>query len=404
MGVKGIHLGALPSVVLSDFHALALTLALALRLSYMRLLDRYLLRELLVPLGYCLSGFLIFWISFDLMSELSGFQEDHVGAQQIVWYYLYKAPELLVVVLPVALLLALLYAITNHARHHELTAMRAAGISLARLSVPYLWVGFACSLILLGLNEFWVPLGDDAAHVAIAQTSSPAQPSPHWVKNLHFRNARDGRIWNIGGFNTLTYELEHPQVEWTMPDRSTRLIARWGVWTNECWVFLDVQEILSFPGKEGDFPGTQTNELRLCEFSETPEQIKSEIKISRLTNYRTAKDVQLSIGEILNYLRLHPDLNARDQALLQTKLQERLAAPWTCLVVVLIALPFGAASPRRNTFAGVASSLVICFCFFILLRFGLALGTGGYIPSWVAAWLPNGLFAAVGLWMTQRAP
>ena len=36
----------------------------------MRLLDRYLLRELLVPLGYCLGGFLVFWITFDVFSEL----------------------------------------------------------------------------------------------------------------------------------------------------------------------------------------------------------------------------------------------------------------------------------------------------------------------------------------------
>ena len=32
----------------------------------MRLLDRYLLRELLVPFGYCLGGFLIFWTAFDI--------------------------------------------------------------------------------------------------------------------------------------------------------------------------------------------------------------------------------------------------------------------------------------------------------------------------------------------------
>jgi len=36
----------------------------------MRLLDRYLLRELLLPLTYCLSGFLIFWLAFELVREL----------------------------------------------------------------------------------------------------------------------------------------------------------------------------------------------------------------------------------------------------------------------------------------------------------------------------------------------
>ena len=49
----------------------------------MRLLDRYLLRELLVPLGYCLAGFLMFWIPFDLFNELNGFQEKKLQPADI---------------------------------------------------------------------------------------------------------------------------------------------------------------------------------------------------------------------------------------------------------------------------------------------------------------------------------
>ena len=175
------------------------------------------------------------------------------------------------------------------------------------------------------------------------------------------------------------------------------------------------QRLLGLPGCPGDHhhQGQRSRchhdsnqQLTVCEFSETPEQIKSEIKISRLSNFRTAKDVQLSIREILNYMRLHPDLNPRDRAVLQTKLQERLAAPWTCFVVILIALPFAAQSSRRHTFVGVASSVFICFGFFILLRFGLALGTGGYVPAWLGAlaaehplcgrWDLDGLARALG--------
>lgn len=372
----------------------------------MRLLDRYLLRELLVPLAYCLCGFIVFWVSFDLLSEFNEYQEDNVGARQLALYYLLKIPELLGVILPVALLLALLYALTNHARHNELTAMRAAGASPARISAPYLGVGFACGLLVLAVNEFWMPRAEEAAQVLVTRQPLGASSAHdrHWTKNLHFRNARDGRIWNIRAFNTVTYEMDHPQVEWTQPDRSTRLIARSGVWTNESWVFLDVQEIVTLPGQQDEYPGVQTNRMTLTGFSETPEQIKSEIKVRQVNNYRTARDVQLSIAEILNYLRLHPDLNRRDEAFLHTKLQERLAAPWTCVVVVLIALPFGAISTRRSAFTAVASSVFICFAFFILLRFGLALATGGYIPSWLGAWLPNGLFAAAGLWMCWRTP
>jgi len=59
---------------------------------------------------------------------------------------------------------------------------------------------------------------------------------------------------------------------------------------------------------------------------------------------------------------------------------------------VLIAVPFGAPSGRRNVFVGVATSIFICFAYFVLQRFGMALGTVGYLPPLVATWLPNALF------------
>src|ERR1035441_4190356 len=104
----------------------------------MRLLDRYLFRELLTPLAFCLGGFLIFWISADVFKSLSEFQDDKLRLPDIVEYYLAMTPEFLVMVLPIALLLALLYTLTNHARHNEITAIRTAGVSLWRLCVPYL--------------------------------------------------------------------------------------------------------------------------------------------------------------------------------------------------------------------------------------------------------------------------
>ena len=81
----------------------------------------------------------------------------------------------------------------------------------------------------------------------------------------------------------------------------------------------------------------------------------------------------------------------------------RLAAPWTCVVVVLIAIPFGTVSSRRNVFVGVAGSIFICFAYFVLLQLGLALGTGGMLPAALAAWFPNLIFGGAGLWLTARA-
>ena len=106
----------------------------------MRLLDRYLLSELLVPLFYCLAGFQIFWTAFDLFSHLDEYQS--LSWTQVGGIYLLKTPELLTTVLPIALLLALLYTLTHLAKANELVAMRAAGISWFELASLFLRLHF----------------------------------------------------------------------------------------------------------------------------------------------------------------------------------------------------------------------------------------------------------------------
>jgi len=68
----------------------------------------------------------------------------------------------------------------------------------------------------------------------------------------------------------------------------------------------------------------------------------------------------------------------------------------------LIAIPFGAAAGRRNVYVGVASSIVLCFIYFVFQQVGLALGTSGALPPWLAAWFPNLSFGLAGLWLTAR--
>src|SRR5215831_13719039 len=121
----------------------------------MRLLDRYLLRELLVPFGYCLAGFLIFFIAADVFGHMAGFQTQKLRGADVAEYYFAGLPAMLAkyYLLPISLLLALLYALTNHSRHHEITAIRAAGVSLFRLCMPYFAVGILASLALFALNE-----------------------------------------------------------------------------------------------------------------------------------------------------------------------------------------------------------------------------------------------------------
>jgi lipopolysaccharide export system permease protein len=371
----------------------------------MRLLDRYLLRELLVPLGYCLGGFLIFWISADLVSNLDSYQEDKMRLVDVMEFYLFKTPEFMVIVMPVALLLALLYALTSHARHQELTAMRAAGISLWRIAAPYLAVGLLFSVFVYLLNEEWLEDSVQRAESTRLRRSARVDEGGGraWEYNLNFRNDREDRVWRIRAYHLGTGEMRDIWVEWTMPDGArAQLLAERGIRANRIWRFYGVR--LFVPDHAGDTEPRQrlVPELAMPEFNETPAQIRSEIKISQLTSIMAARRVRLTVAEILDFKHLHPDLKPNVRAILDTQLHARLAAPWTCLVVVLIALPFGAPSGRRNVFVGVSCGIFFCFLYYLCQRLGLALGTGGFAHPVLAAWLPNGLFGIAGIILTTR--
>jgi lipopolysaccharide export system permease protein len=372
----------------------------------MRLLDRYLFRELLTPLAYCLGAFLIFWISFDLFNELAEMQERKLHLLNVIEYCIAMTPEFLVTILPIALLLALLYTLTNHARHNEITAMRAAGVSLWRLCVPYLIVGLAASATLFLLNEFCVPHGKDwANHIMARYVQKSDDPlSQNNFSDLPFNNKRNHRSWMIGEYRAKTVEMLDPQVNWTLPDGSAcQLNADRAVRTNGVWTFFNVREFVQAAGpNSASLPSLRTNVLAMPEFDETPKQIATEITIIDYQNLRNKSKVVVPLTDIWSYLKFHPDLSRADSSKLLTEFYSRLAAPWTCLVVVLIAIPFGTPSGRRNPFFGVAGSIFICFSYFVIEQFSLPMGASGFLPAWLAAWLPNIIFGATGLWLTSR--
>ena len=364
----------------------------------MRLLDRYFLRELVVPLFYCLTGFLIFWLTFDLFGELGDLQKAELSPGEIASLYLKKLPELLVIVIPVALLLAMLYALTNHSRHNELIAARAAGIGMWRLSVVYLTVGTLFSLLLFGVNEGWAARGPGT--IEMIQLSKQAEiegaSEGLWNGPTHVEDRGASQSWDIENYNLVTTEMIRPRITWKVSAEVTvKMVAEQGIYTNGVWTFKNLTSFRSDPGKpESEMIQMESYPvLGVKEFSLTPRQVQSELRIaSLLDNVRLAKEAQVSLREISDYLTLHPDLPPAKQAKLDTQFHGRLAWPFTCLVVVLIAIPFGGGSGRRNAYVGVASSIVICFAYFILMRVGLALGTGGRLTPWLAAWLPNLLF------------
>ena len=361
----------------------------------MRLLDRYLMRELLVPLFYCLVGFQIFWLAFDLFGNLQAYQDHNLGWRKITEISLLRVPHFLTMVLPIALLLALLYTLTNLVRHNELVAMRAAGVSLSRLCAPFFVVALLLGGLVFVATEYLFPNAHEKSERIFHTGQAGAN---QWLEEpVDFRNDALGQVWHIKRYNPATGEMVEPNVKWKTEKAYTELDAKRAEWAGDTWIFHKVQMQI-FEPPDTDLPRLVfTNQLEGRMVGGNPAQLQAEIKIARLSQIEAAKRLSLSLADILAYRKLHPKLKGKKAALLMTQFHGRIAQPFTCLVVVLVALPFGATSGRRNLFAGVASSVGICFAYFILQRLGLALGTGQYLHPILAAWLPNLVFALTGL-------
>jgi len=492
----------------------------------MKLLDRYLLRELMVPLAVCLVGITVFFIAFELIAGLNRFQEHHLNVKDVLDIYLVKTPEILVFILPISLLLALLKAITNHARHNEITAIRAAGVSLWRIILPYLAVGLFCSFAVLFMNEEWVPESkSNQMEIMSRHTRDETAVQPNLRYNFFYPGFQDNRKWVVTLFDTKSGILHNPIVYWRENGRDWTLIAHRAEYIDGKWTFygtnhvgpgdianlpqlaaalqkpdnnfteyvrtnltpatstllakytggenpelrkalaMDLNHFLfngslydtklfygiklspdvvnliarnaegtdavelnyllladAFPSlscrksaysvkvyrdkselHSNDIPVLYTNRLVMPQFGESLDDFVTEAKFNdRFINLNPMESIEIPIYELHHYLSSHPMLSGKPLAQLETQMHERIAMPWTCLVVVLISVPFGAAGGRRNIFKGVAGSIFICFSYYVLVRICLALGSAGWMPAWLAAWLPNGLFGCIGCMLISK--
>lgn len=372
----------------------------------MRLLDRYLFRELFEWLALCLIGIQGFFVVFTIFNDAQTIQDAKLRAGETVAYGIADSMDFVPVVLPLSLLIALLFALAGHARHNEITAMRAAGASLWRICAPYFLTGLVAGAVLFALNEYLVPQSAEWAW-RIKTRHVPRQEAGQ--DTFHgFNNSPAKRLWKFDEYRARTAEMVNPAVSQTLPDGTLLEVrASRAVFTNGAWTFFNVSE------KEIEQPGArlilslQTNVLAMPEFRETPHQVEVEKKISAYEDSayqgKAKHKTDISIEDILSYLRFKSGGSSRGASgWLLTELHTRLAAPWTCVVVVLIAIPFGAASGRRSLFAGVAGSIFICIAYLLIQKVGYAFGVGGHLPAWLAAWLPNLVFGFAGIWLTAR--
>jgi lipopolysaccharide export system permease protein len=361
----------------------------------MKLIDRYLLRTLLVPLVYCLAAFIMIYVVYDLFDHLPDFIEARTAFQDVVRYYIYLIPSVLILIVPISLLLAVLYSLSQLTKNNELTAMRASGVSLYRLLVPFTLVGLLFSLGVLQVNERIGPESALWCNQFLQAEKNKGDVSVHIKEFQPLVNELEHRYWMVQRFHTITFDMEGVELRQERTDGSfqVKYTAERAQWLDGEWWFHEVA-VQQYDEGSNPIGGPQHVPHLVLDFvTETPKDFLNEIKYNQEF---------MSAREIADFVRTRPHIGAATEARYRTDFHYRLAMPWTCFVVTLLGIPLGSTTGRRGAFVGVFLSISMFFTYYVFITYGLALGKNGTLSPWVAGWFPNILFAALGLTFLYR--
>ena len=355
----------------------------------MRLLDRYVIRNFVQVYFYCIAGFVSIWLIFDVSDNISSFIDNHIPLSLVARYYATQLPQVFIILLPVSLLLSLLFALGRMSRANEIVSMLTAGVSLPRVLMPLIGIGLLTVAASMALNYSLAPHAELARKAFISEAQS--RPG-RYIQGQIFRNRTDSRTWFIQNFLPRGSVFNNVQVlqQDANDNIVTNYIASRASFRPETktWDLNNVRVVHYDPAgnilDEQFYPS-----LKIEHWSETPFRLGSANEHAEF----------LSLPELREYLSFNADFPHTLLAPFRTHLQYRLALPWTCFVVVCLAAPLGIGYSRRGVLSSVAAAVILVFTMNFLVHLFLALGEGDRVPAWIAAWAPNILFTAIGLYL-----
>jgi len=368
----------------------------------MSLIDRYILREWLGTLLLVLGATMGLLLMQSMYDDLGDLIEFGAGAVDIVFYYTVRLPSFLSLVLTLSLLLSLLYTLGRLHRNLEITAMRAAGLGMWRIT-RMIWVS---GLVLCGvtwyLNGTVIPWSVETSRGILRDLRVKGQGEVEQVDRIEavvsvaFDNREENRVWFMNrysrytsrGYGVTVTEMDNQRRE------KTRLQAR-EAWYDEArqgWVFKDGREIWIEPETGEVLRTVAIEEQLISRYREDPELM--------LVFDQKASDLSFfELERVMEYHGSHDNPKLRLYAVRYFGLLAETLGP---LIIIALAVPFAVSGVRVNPAVGVSKSIGLFLIYFVLFKVGGALGARGVLEPMWAALGPNLIMLAAGVGLMFR--
>lgn len=363
----------------------------------MKVLDRYILRELFIPILFCSLSLITLILVADVFDNLSDFLRYKTPLSIIGKYYLSLVPFAFVQTISWATWLGTLFLLVNFGFHNELLAMKVAGIKIASIIRPILFLGFLVGIMTFMVSDRLMPksylMAQELSAVYIEKKTT--QEEGEIVKNVTFYSALN-QIYYCRSLSLGKNSVEDMIVLWidsVSQKTRQRVTAQSGTWNGKYWELNNVTEHqIDSRGRILGEPRSYSSKA-YPDLDAHPNDLANASRDSILLSYREMKKVTHKLAE--TGVNVHSEM---------VDLQYRLASPWQSLVMMLITIPLlGSTRTRKGIAQGVLICVLIIFSYHLTSAIGVAVGKSGFLLPFLGAWAGNIIFSVGALLFLDKA-
>jgi len=351
----------------------------------MTILSRHIFKEFITLVAGILIGILIVYLCVEFLQKADKLIKYQATMSQIARYFLYSVPGMISMSLPMATLIASLLSLGNLSRYNEIIAMRAGGVSLAKIVAPLLVGGLLISGLGFFNNEVIMPAYSARASYIRKVEIEKSQQRVMFQQSKLWLRGPENSIVNIQLVSPNRNEMLGLNIYKLNPDFScgnaSRPAASCG--ENGAWRLKNSNTF----AQVADVVQSRPSDNEVFNIVENPDDLGMIVKNS----------AEMNFSEMWDYVK-RLKLSGYKAATYEVDLHSKLAYPLASLLMVMISIPFGVHKVRTGG-AGKGSHLRSrsLFFYWMLMSVGASLGRSGTLPPSVSAWFANILFAIASI-------
>lgn len=359
----------------------------------LRLLDKYVLKELLYPFVFGVASFSSIFIASSMLFKLVQYMTTYgASVGTVAKMFLYSMPEVINYTFPMSVLLATLMAFGKLSGSSEIIAMKSGGISYYRIVAPVLVVGFIVSMFSVIWAEKVVPPSKlEAKRILTQEIRGNVKPKTQEHVVIKTLSGKTQRITYARSFNEQTGIMENITIEEFENQKLARVqTADTAKWEKNKWV-LENGSVFTIDEKQG-VTSKVNFAKQVIPLNTTPREVSWEQKEAD----------EMTLGELRGYIQVL-ERQKQPTSYYWTEIFMRFAIPLASFVFALLGAPLGTQRQRSGSSIGMGISVIVIFVYYGIMAFTTGLGKGGVIPPLLAAMAANIICLAAGVILLRRA-